>query len=212
MLLDHTAQTREEALAQLEKELSEVDHAKHAANDHLITRPDTLAHIQAVRDALGEAHKNAPVDHLLARHHIAQLNFDGIATKPDGHLKTKDDADSNKSIRYVLVPCAHHFDHALHSIPDQVCDGGGVRGAATSAFLKRVQETFLGETKVADKFDMFAGTSTGSFIAALFGTLRYDVDDVIEVYLKQGKVCLCLLHQLIPLAVQLADDHATIAP
>ena len=113
----------------------------------------------------------------------------------------------------LVSPCAYHFNHALHSIPDQVCDGGGVRGAATSAFLKRVQETFLGETKVADKFDMFVGSSTGSLIAALLGTLRFDVDEVIELYLKQVKVGFKLINESFSNNPQhlSSDDHAAVA-
>lgn len=42
------------------------------------------------------------------------------------------------------------------------CDGGGIRGTIIAQFLKRLGE----HVNIYEKFDMFAGTSTGSFIIA----------------------------------------------
>ena len=42
--------------------------------------------------------------------------------------------------------------------------GGGIRGAFTTAFLTRLEEK-LGR-RIADSFDLIAGTSTGGIIAA----------------------------------------------
>ena len=54
-------------------------------------------------------------------------------------------------------------------------DGGGIRGAATTAFLARLNEALRNEhgTTIRDCIDLFAGTSTGSIIA--LGLARTDL-------------------------------------
>lgn len=69
-------------------------------------------------------------------------------------------------------------------------DGGGIRGAITLGFLKRI-ETFLrqqhGNNKLllSDYFDLIGGTSTGAIIATLLAT-GHEVDDIIEKYRSLG--------------------------
>lgn len=60
------------------------------------------------------------------------------------------------------------------------CDGGGIRGAATAIFLSRLEKAI--GVKIADKFDMFAGTSTGGIIAGALGCLKMKGDDIAEIY------------------------------
>jgi uncharacterized protein len=46
-------------------------------------------------------------------------------------------------------------------------DGGGIRGCIVTEFLKGLEKEL--DIKISDKFDIFAGTSTGSFIVAGLG-------------------------------------------
>lgn len=71
-------------------------------------------------------------------------------------------------------------------------DGGGLRGIATLAYLKRI-ETLLSERHGGDNgfrlchyFDLIAGTSTGAIIAAGLAT-GMTVDELIAHYIKLGK-------------------------
>ncbi|MEW6181803.1 MAG: patatin-like phospholipase family protein [Bacillota bacterium] len=57
-------------------------------------------------------------------------------------------------------------------------DGGGVRGALTAVLLKRLSDVFPG---LVDSADLFAGTSTGSFIA-LGLAYGLEPDDLIHLY------------------------------
>jgi hypothetical protein len=61
------------------------------------------------------------------------------------------------------------------------CDGGGVRGLATATFLNEWENTLGGRT-LASMFDLFVGTSTGSFIAALLGCARYKTAQIVRLY------------------------------
>jgi patatin-like phospholipase/acyl hydrolase len=50
------------------------------------------------------------------------------------------------------------------------CDGGGVRGKATASFLNKMEQhmkTIQPDFSLYNKFDMFAGTSIGSFLITL---------------------------------------------
>ncbi|GHU14265.1 hypothetical protein AGMMS50225_25750 [Betaproteobacteria bacterium] len=49
-------------------------------------------------------------------------------------------------------------------------DGGGIRGIYASHVLERVQDEF--KTEFHRKFDLIAGTSTGSIIAATSDAYR----------------------------------------
>lgn len=69
-------------------------------------------------------------------------------------------------------------------------DGGGIRGAITLGFLKRI-ETILRERHnnpdllLCDYFDLIGGTSTGAIIAALLAT-GHSADDIAERYRTLG--------------------------
>jgi len=60
-------------------------------------------------------------------------------------------------------------------------DGGGIRGAATAQFLKRL-EAELGGPSLYDTFDLFAGTSTGGIIAGAIGLLKMHGADLPDLY------------------------------
>ncbi|HYW03474.1 MAG TPA: patatin-like phospholipase family protein [Gammaproteobacteria bacterium] len=63
-------------------------------------------------------------------------------------------------------------------------DGGGIRGLITAVWLHRLLE-ILGRPLAAG-FDVVAGTSTGSILAAALGTGR-STDDVIAHYQRHGR-------------------------
>lgn len=69
-------------------------------------------------------------------------------------------------------------------------DGGGIRGAITLGFLKRI-ETFIREQHgnnkmlLSDYFDLVGGTSTGAIIATLLA-IGHEVNDIIEKYRSLG--------------------------
>lgn len=60
------------------------------------------------------------------------------------------------------------------------CDGGGIRGAASAAFLEKL-ETELG-IDLVDTFDLFAGTSTGAIIVAGIAGKGWSAREVGELY------------------------------
>lgn len=68
-------------------------------------------------------------------------------------------------------------------------DGGGIRGALTLGFVKRI-ETILQEKHgkdylLCDHFDLIGGTSTGSIIAAALA-IGKTVDEIKGLYMKLG--------------------------
>lgn len=68
-------------------------------------------------------------------------------------------------------------------------DGGGIRGALTLGYLKKI-ETILQEKNgkdylLCDHFDLIGGTSTGSIIAAGLAT-GLTVDKLVELYMDLG--------------------------
>ncbi len=63
-------------------------------------------------------------------------------------------------------------------------DGGGLRGVYTAHILKKIQED---EGIVfSEYFDLITGTSTGAILAGALATDK-DIDDVIDLYKKEGK-------------------------
>ena len=56
-------------------------------------------------------------------------------------------------------------------------DGGGIRGIYSAYILKRVEEEF--KIKLHDYFDLIAGTSTGSIIAAAIAC-NISIDDIVN--------------------------------
>ena len=79
-------------------------------------------------------------------------------------------------------------------------DGGGIRGAVSLGFLKKI-ETILRESHkndqllLCDYFDLIGGTSTGSIIATLLA-LGYDVDTIRELYLELGEAIFGQKHDI----------------
>ncbi|MFT4414270.1 CBASS cGAMP-activated phospholipase [Fredinandcohnia humi] len=63
-------------------------------------------------------------------------------------------------------------------------DGGGIRGVFSIAILHAIEKQF--KRPVAEMFELLAGTSTGSIIAAS-AALKISMGDVLEGYIKYGK-------------------------
>ncbi|PCJ94420.1 MAG: patatin [Flavobacteriaceae bacterium] len=70
------------------------------------------------------------------------------------------------------------------------CDGGGIKGALTLGYLKKI-ETIVREKEnndqllLCDYFDLIGGTSTGSIIAAGLA-IGLSVDEITKLYLELG--------------------------
>lgn len=69
-------------------------------------------------------------------------------------------------------------------------DGGGIRGAITLGFLKRLETEIRlrhnrPEMVLADYFDLIGGTSTGSIIAASLA-IGMDIDSILNAYGEMG--------------------------
>jgi patatin-like phospholipase/acyl hydrolase len=62
-------------------------------------------------------------------------------------------------------------------------DGGGLRGTFSAKFLAEIERE-LG-VRVADHFDLIAGTSTGSIIA-LGLALGLRAEDMLDFYVERG--------------------------
>ena len=62
-------------------------------------------------------------------------------------------------------------------------DGGGIRGAATTEFLSRVEkELKKHNTTIRECVDLFAGTSTGSIIALGLATNKLSMGQIDHLY------------------------------
>ena len=78
-------------------------------------------------------------------------------------------------------------------------DGGGIRGIIPAQILtvleRKLQDRMQDETRrIADYFDMIAGTSTGGILACLYlfpdaetSRPRYSADEAVDVYLQHGQ-------------------------
>ncbi|MBK8501023.1 MAG: patatin-like phospholipase family protein [Saprospiraceae bacterium] len=83
-----------------------------------------------------------------------------------------------------------HFDPKLKPKRILALDGGGIRGALTLGYLKKI-ESLLREKEedpdllLCDYFDLICGTSTGSIIAAGLA-LGMDVDSLVNHYMDLG--------------------------
>lgn len=79
-------------------------------------------------------------------------------------------------------------DHIKHSIRKNFkilsIDGGGMRGVYPAHILKCIQERFA--VSLYEEFDLIAGTSTGSILAAAVAT-KTDISEVLSLYETQGK-------------------------
>ncbi len=67
-------------------------------------------------------------------------------------------------------------------------DGGGIRGAATTQFLTRVEEKLKMDhnCSIRDCVDFYAGTSTGSIIALALATTQLSMDEINKLYNRQN--------------------------
>lgn len=61
--------------------------------------------------------------------------------------------------------------------------GGGIKGAATAAYLAHLEEA--SGRRIADCFDLIAGTSTGGILAIALA-LGVAASDLVEFYIKEG--------------------------
>jgi patatin-like phospholipase/acyl hydrolase len=85
---------------------------------------------------------------------------------------------------------SEHFDP--NNGPKRILslDGGGIRGALTLGYLKKI-ETILREKEgdpnllLCDYFDLIGGTSTGSIIASALA-IGKSVDEIVELYMDLG--------------------------
>ncbi len=69
-------------------------------------------------------------------------------------------------------------------------DGGGIRGALTLGYLKKIETILRDKEKkpglvLSDYFDLIGGTSTGSIIAAGLA-IGMNVDDIVKMYMDLG--------------------------
>ncbi|MDZ7662526.1 CBASS cGAMP-activated phospholipase [Thiohalophilus sp.] len=63
-------------------------------------------------------------------------------------------------------------------------DGGGIRGIYAAHLLKQIQDEI--GIQYTDHFDLIAGTSTGSILAAALAT-KYPLEKVVALYEQHGK-------------------------
>lgn len=77
-------------------------------------------------------------------------------------------------------------------------DGGGMKGIVSAIVLKHLEEKlkiYSGNenARIADYFDLIAGTSTGAILAALYlypteqGESKYTAQEILDLYLIHGK-------------------------
>jgi hypothetical protein len=87
------------------------------------------------------------------------------------------------------LPTRRRDDHLFGPGPKRILslDGGGVRGAATIAFLERLEAEISAiegrPTLLADWFDLIGGTSTGAIIAAAL-SLGYRASELNDFYMQ----------------------------
>ncbi|CAE7228462.1 unnamed protein product [Rhizoctonia solani] len=94
-----------------------------------------------------------------------------------------------------LIPPVSPLDQDRAQRPARILslDGGGVRGLSSVMILREFMtklEKASGATKPiipADFFDLIIGTSTGGILALLFGRLRMNVDEVLDMYQTLSK-------------------------
>ncbi|MEN8140424.1 MAG: patatin-like phospholipase family protein [Thermodesulfobacteriota bacterium] len=63
-------------------------------------------------------------------------------------------------------------------------DGGGIRGAATAEFLRKLEKQLA--KPLHNTFDMFIGTSTGGIIAAAISSLKMAGEDLAQLYNQEN--------------------------
>lgn len=85
-----------------------------------------------------------------------------------------------------------HLDN--NTFPKRILalDGGGIRGALTLGYLKRIEDILRAQHnnepnfKLCDYFDLIGGTSTGSIIASCLA-IGMKVDDIKKMYFDLGR-------------------------
>ncbi|MEA5495792.1 patatin-like phospholipase family protein [Limnoraphis robusta] len=67
-------------------------------------------------------------------------------------------------------------------------DGGGIRGVLSATILKEVEKTLIEKTgkKLHNYFNLIAGTSTGSILAAGIAS-KMNGNELVDVYKEEGK-------------------------
>jgi hypothetical protein len=97
------------------------------------------------------------------------------------------------SASYQPDPDSSRDRHLFGPGPKRILalSGGGVRGAVTVAFLKRIEEMLDAKAgkpvRLADYFDLIGGTSTGALIAGALA-LGYRVDQITGFYTEHADV------------------------
>jgi patatin-like phospholipase/acyl hydrolase len=83
-----------------------------------------------------------------------------------------------------------HFDPTLKPKRILALDGGGIRGALTLGYLKKIETILRTQEKdpgllLSDYFDLIGGTSTGAIIASALA-IGKSVDEIITMYMDLG--------------------------
>lgn len=82
-----------------------------------------------------------------------------------------------------------HLDPKLGQKNILALDGGGIRGALTLGYLKKIEtiirEKYGADYLLCDYFDLIGGTSTGSIIAAALA-IGKSVDEIVDLYMDLG--------------------------
>ena len=97
-------------------------------------------------------------------------------------------------------------------------DGGGIRGILPGQVLVALEDRLRRESgdadaRIADFFDLIAGTSTGGILASLlltpdpYGRARFTAEEAVELYMKRGPEIFDVpLHHRIRTAGGIADE------
>lgn len=86
-------------------------------------------------------------------------------------------------------------DHDTKSFKILSIDGGGIRGVYPAHILRCIEERL--QVNVVDTFDMIAGTSTGSIIAAGVAT-GVPAADIVAMYKEHGAGIFCNKRFVLP--------------
>lgn len=84
---------------------------------------------------------------------------------------------------------AQHLDPSIQPKRILALDGGGIRGALTLGYLKKIEtilrQQYGADYLLSDHFDLIGGTSTGSIIAASLAVGK-SVDEIVSLYMDLG--------------------------
>lgn len=112
-----------------------------------------------------------------------------LGLKQQGHFNRN--SDKGAAMPYQKLSRDQHFDA---SGPKRILslDGGGLRGIVTLGYLKRVEDLLRErhggdeQFRLAHYFDLIAGTSTGSIIAAGLA-IGMSVQQLTDLYIRLGR-------------------------